>query len=350
MCPSRSRRVASTPTVRVRRAPSWTSTHTLNLRPVRSSAASSVRTTTRPAVWRNVVRTTSPTRAPGAGCGCAPPSSTRTMSPGGSSTVTVSAAAGAATSGRTSVAARAASLVVDRRSVIGLPLTRAPAGPSTLHDPAPPPTREEVAGARLAYPCPRERRGAHRGRDLRRERGADVPRRRRALGGPPGRGRRDAGGVRRAAVVRAPVLRRATRCARCRRAESGPPRAGPARGAPGRRPARGHPEHRRPARAGRLPTGGPHARGAALGPVPRVPEPAALARRPRRPPRVPAVRGARAAPGRRVVRRDPLRDGPDRRRPRGGRPVRVDRHLRARSTRRPGSCRSRGCTEPGPSS
>ena len=85
----------------------------------------------------------------------------------------------------------------------------------------------------------------------------------------------------------------------------------------GRRPAAGHPEHRRPARVRRLPTGGPHARRAAVGPVPRVPRggcPGSTSSM-----TSPRARGAgrRAAPRRRVVRRDPRRDGPD---PRGARP------------------------------
>ena len=44
--------------------------------------------------------------------------------------------------------------------------------------------------------CRRAHRRPHRRRHLRRERGADVPRRRRALGGPPGRGRRHPRGLR----------------------------------------------------------------------------------------------------------------------------------------------------------
>ena len=173
-----------------------------------------------------------------------------------------------------------------------------------------------------------EGRRADRRRDLRRERGADLPRRRRPVGGPPGRGRRDAGGLRRPADDGAPVLRRPPHGARRGRAQPGAPRPGPARGRPRRRPARRHPEHRRPARARRArpgsctctascarrcaaAVGGRAGVGGDLGDFPPCP----------------ALRRQRAAAGRGVVRRDPLRDGPDLRRARRRRPLRVDRYV-----------------------
>ena len=127
---------------------------------------------------------------------------------------------------------------------------------------------------------------------------------------------------------RPPVLRRPPGRPRRGRAEPRPPRAGAARGASRRRPAGRHPEHRRPARARRIRPGSLHMHGelrSALCRACRTPD--AVDRRPRRLPALPAVRGQRAAAGRRLVRRDALRDGPDLRGPRRGRPVRGDRHV-----------------------
>ena len=78
--------------------------------------------------------------------------------------------------------------------------------------------------------------------------------------------------------------------------------------------------------------------------------PLALGRRPQRPPAVPALRQRRAAPRHRLVRRDPLRDGPHRRGARSNATCSSRSAPRARSTPRPASCRTPPPTAPAPSS
>ena len=194
-------------------------------------------------------------------------------------------------------------------------------------------TAEQISGCRHHRPLPgrdvaREDRRPHRRRHLRRERGADVPRRRRPLGGPPGRGRRHPRGFRAqpAVVHRFYDARRAALATG--RAQPRPPRPRPARGGARRRPARGHPEHRRPARAGRLDPGAAHARRAALGAVPRLRAPVPLGGDLGDLPPCPGCRDERLRPdvvwfGEVPYEMDRILGALER-----GRPVRLHRHVR----------------------
>ena len=115
-------------------------------------------------------------------------------------------------------------------------------------------------------------RRADRCRDLRRIRPADVPRRRRAVGRAPGRGRGDAGRLRPRPGPRAALLQ----CAPGAAARSGvAPNAAhlalaELERALAGRVAGGHAERRRPARARRQPKPDPPARRAEAGLVPRL--------------------------------------------------------------------------------
>ena len=132
---------------------------------------------------------------------------------------------------------------------------------------------------------------------------------------------------------------------------AGPPGAGPARGGARRRPAGRDPERRRPPRAGRVASGCVHMHG-------RLRAAWCTACDARHDwtgtlldlPALPGLRRGAAAARRGLVRRGPLRHGPDRGGAVGLRPLRLDRHVRARSTRRPPSCSTRWRAAPARSS
>ena len=186
--------------------------------------------------------------------------------------------------------------------------------------------------ARASSPaCRREAVRADRRRRVGRERARDVPRQGRALGRVRPDGAGDARGLRARPRAGARVLQHAPSQPPRREAERGASRAGPGRGrarGAGRGAVPLHPEHRRPARAGREPGGPPHAWRAAQGAL-RLVRPArglprrAVGRDDLR--RLLADRGDAAR--RRLVRRDADRARRDRRRPGGLRPLRCDRHL-----------------------
>ena len=148
------------------------------------------------------------------------------------------------------------------------------------------------------------------------------------------------GGVRRPADGRAPVLRRPPGGAGRGRAQPRAPRAGPARGARSATTCSSSP------RTSTTCTSGParprvlHMHGELLlGAVPRLrrahaagPTTSATTRRAR------TAGSAELRPGRRLVRRDPLRDGPDPRRARPAPTCSSRSAPRARSTRPPASC------------
>ena len=167
-----------------------------------------------------------------------------------------------------------------------------------------------------------------RSRHLRGERPADLPRRRRPVGGPRPDDGRHPRGVRRRPGPGAPVLRRATRRPRPGPAQRGAPGAGAARGALGTTcylvtqniddlHERGGSAGCTTCTAGCGPRGAPPATSARSG------------RAARPPAGVPVLRRAGAAPRRGVVRRGPPRHGRDRGGALGVRPLRLDRHLGA---------------------